>query len=78
MGDPKDAAALSLVGMEMANIGQRGQFGEWVPRHWSERGMGQYAHTEIYYVLWNGGGVMEGSFSAKAVASTRLRTLILT
>ena len=47
-------------------------------RFWRERGMGQNAHIENYFVLWNGEGVMEGSFSAKAVAWTRLRTLIFT
>ncbi len=68
---------MTVVGMGMADIGQSGQFGEWYSMYWSEFGMGQYAHTEICYVLWDGWGVMEGSFSAKAVASTRLRTLIL-
>ena len=68
---------MNIAGVKGANIGQSAHFGKLVSRHCSQRGMGQNAHIEICYVLWDGWGFMDCSLSAKAVASPRLRTLIL-
>ena len=64
--------------IRMANIRRHAQFENWHEGQWIKCGVGIYAKIEDYCMLWSEWGVMEEVLSAKAVASTRLRTLIFT
>ena len=73
----RDTATINIVGLRKANIGQSAQSGEWKLGRWSKYGVGETAHTRVFY--WLGAVWVElvSSLRAKAVASARLRALIL-